>query len=107
MVLHALPRMQWALVGAKRLECGSLLPLCFYAQTTCLSPYRYPRGSSTDFGKRGFEQEAICGPGRNQSAKPKQRACHFIRLTHKGRTVVTALLAAREADTEKLTKLAG
>jgi len=27
-----------ALAGAKRLECGSLLPLCFYAQTTCLSP---------------------------------------------------------------------
>ncbi len=33
------PRMQWALAGAKRLECGSLLPLCLYAQTTCLSPY--------------------------------------------------------------------
>jgi len=40
MVSHALPRMQWALAGAKRLECGSLLPLCLYAQTTCLSPYR-------------------------------------------------------------------
>ena len=39
MVSHALPRMQWALAGAKRLECGSLLPLCFCAQTTCLSPY--------------------------------------------------------------------
>ncbi|HOK77208.1 MAG TPA: hypothetical protein PLW35_05730 [Verrucomicrobiota bacterium] len=35
------PRMQWALVGAKRLECGSLLPLCFYAQTTCLEPDRH------------------------------------------------------------------
>ncbi|NLH75023.1 MAG: hypothetical protein GX456_18405 [Verrucomicrobia bacterium] len=33
------PRMQWALAGAKRLECGSLLPLCFSAQTPCLSPY--------------------------------------------------------------------
>jgi len=41
MVSHALPQMQWALAGAKRLECGSLLPLCFYAQTTCLSPYRH------------------------------------------------------------------
>ncbi|NLH73453.1 MAG: hypothetical protein GX456_10405, partial [Verrucomicrobia bacterium] len=30
MVFQALPRMQWALVGAKRLECGSLLPLSFY-----------------------------------------------------------------------------
>jgi len=39
MVFHALPPMQWALASAKRLECGSLLPLCFYAQTTCLSPY--------------------------------------------------------------------
>ncbi|NLH72292.1 MAG: hypothetical protein GX456_04495, partial [Verrucomicrobia bacterium] len=38
MVSHALPRMQRALVGAKRLECGSLLPLCFHAQTPCLSP---------------------------------------------------------------------
>jgi len=37
MVSHALPRMQWALVGAKRLECGSLLPLSLYARTTCLS----------------------------------------------------------------------
>jgi len=27
MVFQTLPRMQWALVGAKRLECGSLLPL--------------------------------------------------------------------------------
>ncbi|NLH74203.1 MAG: hypothetical protein GX456_14200 [Verrucomicrobia bacterium] len=38
MVFQALRRMQWALVGAKRLECGSLLPLCFYARPTCLSP---------------------------------------------------------------------
>jgi len=41
MVFHALARMQWALAGAKRLECGSLLPLCFYAQTTCLEPDRH------------------------------------------------------------------
>ncbi|HOK77928.1 MAG TPA: hypothetical protein PLW35_09420, partial [Verrucomicrobiota bacterium] len=32
-------RMPCALAGAKRLECGSLLPLCLYAQTPCLSPY--------------------------------------------------------------------
>ncbi len=39
--LHAaLPRLQCALVGAKRLECGSLLPLCVYAQATCLEPDR-------------------------------------------------------------------
>jgi len=38
---NALPPMQWALVGAKRLECGSLLPLCFYAETTCLEPDRH------------------------------------------------------------------
>ncbi len=37
---------------------------------------------------------------------PKQRACHFIRLTPKARTVVTTSLAARKADTEKLAKLA-
>jgi len=41
MVSHALPPMQWASVAAKRLECGSLLPLCFYAQTTCLEPDRH------------------------------------------------------------------
>ncbi|NLH72585.1 MAG: hypothetical protein GX456_05985 [Verrucomicrobia bacterium] len=41
MVSHALPRMQWALVGAKRLECGSLLPLSFCAQTTCPEPDRH------------------------------------------------------------------
>ncbi len=40
MVSNALPRMHWALAGAKRLECGSLLPLCFYAQPTCLEPDR-------------------------------------------------------------------
>ncbi len=38
--------MLWALVGAKRLECGSSLPLSFYAQTTCLSPYPIPRPDS-------------------------------------------------------------
>ncbi len=101
MVSDALPQMLWALVGAKRLECGSLLPLCFYAQTTCLSPYRRPMGTCTDFGNPGLEQGTICGASRNQRTKPKQRACHFIyiRLTPKGRAVVTALLAAREAHT--------
>ena len=39
MVSYALPRMQWTLAGAKRLECGSLLPLFSYAQTTCLALY--------------------------------------------------------------------
>jgi len=45
MVSHALPWMQWALSGAKRLESGSLLPLCCYAQTTCLSSYWHPANS--------------------------------------------------------------
>ncbi|HOK77454.1 MAG TPA: hypothetical protein PLW35_06995 [Verrucomicrobiota bacterium] len=40
-VSHALPPMQWALAGAKRLECGSLLPLCLYAQPTYLEPDRH------------------------------------------------------------------
>ncbi|NLH71923.1 MAG: hypothetical protein GX456_02585 [Verrucomicrobia bacterium] len=75
------------------------------AQITCLSPYLHARGSHTDLGNRGFEQAAICGPRRNQRAKPKLRACHLIQLTPKGRTIVTALLASREADTEKLTEL--
>jgi len=38
MVSHALPSMQWALVGAKRLECGSLLPLWFYAANNVSVP---------------------------------------------------------------------
>ncbi len=38
MASHPLPRMQWALAGAKRLECGRLRPVCYYAQTMCLSP---------------------------------------------------------------------
>ncbi|HOK78324.1 MAG TPA: hypothetical protein PLW35_11460, partial [Verrucomicrobiota bacterium] len=75
-------------------------------KTTCLSPYRHPRGSSTDFGNRGLEQGTVRGPRRNQGAKPKQRACHLIRLARIGRIAVTALLTAREADTEKETKLA-
>ncbi len=43
MVSHALPQMQWALPGAKRLERGSLLPLCLHAPTMCLSPYHRKR----------------------------------------------------------------
>ncbi len=83
MLFHALPRMQWALVGAKRLECGSSLPLCFYAQTTCLEPDRHEAANnvsvpisasevaSAHFGSRRLEQGAICGPRRDPGAKPK------------------------------------
>ncbi len=78
MVFPALPGMQWAFAGAKRLECGSLLPLCSHAQTTCLSPYRHPRGTCTDLGNRVFEQDAICGPRRHPGTTPEQRACHSI-----------------------------
>ena len=66
MVFHALPGMQWALADAKRLECGSLLPLCLHAQTTCLSPYRRPTGSpqtsaTADWNKGQFEGHAAIG----------------------------------------------
>ncbi|NLH72007.1 MAG: hypothetical protein GX456_03020 [Verrucomicrobia bacterium] len=37
---------------------------------------------------------------------PRQRACHFIKLTPTVRAFVTALLVATEADTDELTKLA-
>ncbi|NLH72346.1 MAG: hypothetical protein GX456_04765 [Verrucomicrobia bacterium] len=96
-------------VGVGRREAFGVRQLAAalpYAQTTCLSPYRHPRGSSAGFGNRGLEQGAISRPRQNPGSKPKQRACHFIRCTPKGRTVVAALLAAREADTEKVTKLA-
>ncbi|MGC8991311.1 MAG: hypothetical protein ACP5MD_14440, partial [Verrucomicrobiia bacterium] len=39
-------------------------------------------------------------------AKPKLQAWHFIQLTPDGSAVVTTLPAAREADTQELTKLA-
>ena len=48
------------------------------AQTTCLSPYRHPRGSFTEFGNRASKQVTICGPCRNRRARPKQRACPSI-----------------------------
>ncbi|MGC8990683.1 MAG: hypothetical protein ACP5MD_11210, partial [Verrucomicrobiia bacterium] len=67
---------------------------------------RILRGSSADFGNCGSEQGTICPPPHNQGAKPKLRACHFIRLTPDGSAVVTTLPAAREADTQELTKLA-
>ncbi|NLH72191.1 MAG: hypothetical protein GX456_03980 [Verrucomicrobia bacterium] len=51
------------------------------APTTCLSPYRHPRGSSADFGNCGLEQGTICSSWRYQGATPKQRACHSI-LAH-------------------------
>ncbi|NLH73537.1 MAG: hypothetical protein GX456_10835 [Verrucomicrobia bacterium] len=41
------------------------------AQTTCLSPYRHPRGAFTDLGNRGLKQGMICGPCRNPGARPK------------------------------------
>ncbi|NLH73874.1 MAG: hypothetical protein GX456_12540 [Verrucomicrobia bacterium] len=40
-----------ALAGAKRLECGSSLPLFSYAQTTRLAPYQY-RGDSLTGGQK-------------------------------------------------------
>ena len=76
MVSHALSRMQWALAGAKRLECGSLLPLCFHAQTRCLASYqqrsaadcvtvRPPQYSSQQFCQL---PRSIPCPGTNHSA---------------------------------------
>ncbi|NLH72377.1 MAG: hypothetical protein GX456_04920 [Verrucomicrobia bacterium] len=41
------------------------------AQTTCLSPYRHPRGFSTGIGNLGLEHEAIRGPRRNPGATPQ------------------------------------
>jgi len=40
------------------------------AQTMCLSPYRHPRGSSTDLGWRRLEQGMICGPCQNPGQNP-------------------------------------
>jgi len=64
MVFHALPRMQRALVGAERLECGSLLPLCVYAQTSCLEPDRHDAENnvSVPISMRSLGQAAM--PGR-------------------------------------------
>ncbi len=38
--------------------------------TMCLSPCLRVLGSHTDFGNGGLEQEAICGPHRNQGQHP-------------------------------------
>jgi len=97
--------MHSALVGAKRLECGSLLPPSFYAQTMCLSPYRRPTASSTDFASRRLEQGTIYGPRRNHGHNPNNEPV-TLSTAPKHRAVVIALLAAREADTGKLTELA-
>ncbi|NLH74184.1 MAG: hypothetical protein GX456_14105 [Verrucomicrobia bacterium] len=81
-------------------------------------PISAPSASSTDSGSRRLEHGTICGlcgnPGANLKHRAcpsigsttRQRACHLVRLTPRGRTIVTALLVAREADTEKLAKLA-
>ncbi|NLH75190.1 MAG: hypothetical protein GX456_19265 [Verrucomicrobia bacterium] len=43
-------------------------------QTTCLSPYRHPKGSSRDFGNRRLEQGTIGSPrhdpGENTNNEP-------------------------------------
>ncbi len=65
MASHALPRMQWALVGAKRFECGSLLPLCSYAQTACLSPYPRGEGFCPGLPSSGLEPGTIGAPCHN------------------------------------------
>jgi len=118
MVSHALPRIQWALAGAKRLECGSLLPLCFYAQPTCLEPDRHkatnnvsvpisaserslPRLRQPPIGTRGNFRATLQSGVKTQTASLSLYPAH-----HDGRAVVTALLTARKAETEKLSKLA-
>ncbi|HOK78944.1 MAG TPA: hypothetical protein PLW35_14635 [Verrucomicrobiota bacterium] len=75
-------------------------------KTTCLSPYRHPRGSTTDFGSRRLKQGTICGPRHNQGTNPNYEPVTLYRLAPKRGAVVTALLAARQWVMEKLTKLA-
>ena len=71
MVSQALPPMQWALVGAKRLEYRSLLPLCLYAQTTCLSPYGLSGCSGRWQPRSAWSAAACC----RFVSMPKLRAC--------------------------------
>ncbi len=76
MVFHAPPRMQRALVGAKRLECGSLLPLCLvHKQRVC--PHIGIRGVSrqasatSDWSMRQFAgHAAIRGQHPNNEPVP-------------------------------------
>ena len=130
-VSHALARMQWALVGAKRLECGSLLPLCPYAQTTCLEPDRHdaennvsvpisacagfphrlpqpPIGARDNLlaTPRSWENTQITSLSLYLGPHPDNEPVTYLRLTTKSCAVVTGLLAAREADRKELTKLA-
>jgi len=77
MVSHAPPRMQWALASAKRFECGSLLPLCFDAQTTCLSPYGpiRSRHASQSFLTR---RRGCSGRWQARSAWSAAACCRFV-----------------------------
>ncbi|NLH74980.1 MAG: hypothetical protein GX456_18180 [Verrucomicrobia bacterium] len=113
------------------MECGSLPPLCFYAQTTCLEPDRHGAANNVSvpisasegvlrtlrqppIGTRDNLRATPQSGGKTQTAslslylgpQPDNEPVTLFRLTPKCRAVVTALPAAREADTEKLTKRA-
>ena len=68
-----------------------------------LRPHLYPAPAGAKEHRRVTRLLALL---RAHGILRKVTGTHRYQLTAKGRTVVTALLTAREADTEKLTKLA-
>ncbi|HOK76192.1 MAG TPA: hypothetical protein PLW35_00550 [Verrucomicrobiota bacterium] len=68
--------MQWALVGAKRLECGSSLPLSLKAQTTCLEPYRHDAANNVSVPISAFEgfPQQTSAPGDWNKGQPAGNA---------------------------------
>lgn len=72
-----------------------------------LRPHLYPApAGAKEQRRRAARVTRLLALLRAHGILRKVTGTHRYQLTAKGRTVVTALLTAREADTEKLTKLA-
>lgn len=91
-LLEAISRGEFALNGLRNRDLRARL---------------YPsRASAQEERRRAARVSRLLALLRAHRILRKVTGTHRYQLTAKGRTVVTALLTAREADTEKLTKLA-
>jgi hypothetical protein len=91
-LLQAISRGEFALSGLRNRDLRAVL---------------YPaKASAKEERRRAGRVSRLLALLRAHGILRKVSGTHRYHLTPKGRTVVTALLTAREADTEKLTKLA-
>jgi hypothetical protein len=91
-LLQAISRGEFALNGLRNRDLRALL---------------YPaKASAKEERRRAGRVSRLLALLRAHGILRKVTGTHRYQLTPKGRTVVTALLTAREADTQKLTKLA-